>query len=551
MSLMELRPTRRPRRRLWLPLLGIFLCAGLALGLAVISVFLSESEPEKSGKRTITYGLTLLPSGLDPHIHSSLELGIPFHNVYDTLVYRHPQTFDFVAGLAETWEISPDGLIYTFHLRQGVKFHDNTDFDANAVAVTLDRIYDPATGSQRALSLLGPYIGYVIVDPYTIEIRLSEAYTPLLDGLSQPYLGIASPTALANTTNADYQFHQVGTGPFKLTEFIPGDRIVLERNEDYAWGPPYYAEYSDKSVERVIFRFYVSPETRRPALEAGDVNIVGELSPTDAELLRGEPDLKLVQQAIPGQPLQFYFNTQQYPTDDLSVRQALIYATNRESIVGTVFFTQFSPTAYGPLSAVTPFYDTHMQTLYTYNLEQARLFFGRGGISDSDEDGLLDEAGVPIKLRVVFMGYGSLPDVAQIMQSQWREIGLEAELTQVATLNDLLEVVESGEYNLISFVDFGADPALLNRYYLSNGDRNWTNYSDPELDGWLLEASRSLDPASRQILYNNVQNRIMDQALILPIRDYVNLNGLSADVDGLIYTAQGWWPLLTNLVINE
>src|SRR5690606_6823104 len=129
--------------------------------------------------------------------------------------------------------------------------------------------------------------------------------------------------------------------------------IVLERNEDYAWGPPYYAEYSDKSVERVIFRFYVSPETRRPALEAGDVNIVGELSPTDAELLRGEPDLKLVQQAIPGQPLQFYFNTQQYPTDDLSVRQALIYATNRESIVGTVFFTQFSPTAYGPLSAVT------------------------------------------------------------------------------------------------------------------------------------------------------------------------------------------------------
>lgn len=551
MSLMELRPQRRSRRGLWFLPLGIFLCSVAAVGVALISTVLSDEKQDDSTKRTITYGLTFLPSGFDPHINSSAELGIPFYSVYDTLVYRHPQTFDFIPGLAETWDISPDGLVYTFHLRTDVTFHDGTPFNADAVAVTLDRVFAAETGSLKALALLGPYVGYVIVDEYTIQIQLTEPYAPLLDGLSQPYLGIASPTALANTTNADYQYHQVGTGPFRLVEFVPGDRIVLERNSDYAWGPPYYSAYGDDSIERVIFRIYEAPETRRPALEAGDVQIMGELPPTDAELLRGNQNFKLVQVAIPGQPLQFYFNTQEFPTDDLLVRQAILYATNRESIVGTIFFDQFSPTAYGPLTAVTPFYDPEMRSLYTYSPEQARTFFGRGGVTDDDEDGTLDKLGAPLSIKVVFMGTGSLPDVAQLMQSQWREIGLESELIQVGSFNDLMGYVESGDYNLLAFVDYGADPALLNRYFLSNGDRNWTGYGDPELDGWLLEASRTLDREVRRTLYSNVQHQIMNQALILPIRDYVNLNGSASNIDGLIFTAQGWWPLLTNLVFGQ
>ena len=114
--------------------------------------------------------MTLQPSTFDPQIGASSELGIPLRSVYDTLVYRDPQSLEFVPGLATSWTISPDGLIYTFALRQGVNFHDGTPFNAQAVAANLDRITNPMTASQKALFLLGPYTGYEIVDDYTIRL---------------------------------------------------------------------------------------------------------------------------------------------------------------------------------------------------------------------------------------------------------------------------------------------------------------------------------------------------------------------------------------------
>ncbi|PJF43860.1 MAG: hypothetical protein CUN55_06970, partial [Phototrophicales bacterium] len=148
---------RRPRLGLLITFLGIVTCAVAAVGIAVISTLLSETSPQDNNLRTITYGLTLLPSGFDPHIHSSSELGIPLYSVYDTLIYRHPQTNTFVAGLAKEWEISSDGLVYTFYLRDDVVFHDGTPFNADAVGVTLDRVTAPSTNSRKALALLGPY----------------------------------------------------------------------------------------------------------------------------------------------------------------------------------------------------------------------------------------------------------------------------------------------------------------------------------------------------------------------------------------------------------
>ena len=195
---------------------------------------------ESSAGRRLVYGLTLQPSGFDPHIHRSSELGIPLRQVYDTLVYRNPTTREIVPGLAREWTISADGLRYTFNLREGVTFHDGTPFNAQAVAANLDRITDPATASQRAVFMLGPYTGYELLDNYTITLILSAPYSPLLDSLAQVYLGIASPTALSEYSINRYQFHQVGTGPFLFVELVPGERVVLRRNPDYAWGPSFY-----------------------------------------------------------------------------------------------------------------------------------------------------------------------------------------------------------------------------------------------------------------------------------------------------------------------
>jgi peptide/nickel transport system substrate-binding protein len=141
--------------------------------------------------------------------------------------------------------------------------------------------------------------------------------------------------------------------------------------------------------------------------------------------------------------------------------------------------------------------------------------------------------------------------VAQLIQSQWRDLGIELDLIQVPDYPTLLEYVEKDEYHLIAFTDFGVDASILNRFYLSDGSGNWSHLNDPEVDNWLLEGMRQSDPATRAPLYGSVQQRVMEQAAVLPIRDYVNLNGTSARLDGVIFSAQGWWPLLRNLQLTS
>lgn len=529
-------------------------CSSVIFGLCMGSIVLSNllTRPATAAQPAasrIVYGLTLLPSGFDPHINASAELGIPLRSVYDTLVYRDPATQDFVAGLAERWEISPDGLVYTFYLRRGVRFHDGEPFNALAVAANLNRITAPETRSQKAAFLLGSFERYIVLDEYTIQLVLKSPFAPLLDSLSQVYLGIASPKALREYGNDLYQLHQVGTGPYQMVEFIPGDYILLRRNPIYRWGPPFYRIDNPAPVEEIEFRFFTDPATRAPALESGAVDIIGELPPLDALAVARRDDIALVPQPIPGMPLQFFFNTSKAPTDRLEVRRAVITATNRVAIIDSVF-QQLSPVAYGPLTAVTPFYEPQIKQYYPHNREVARQTLTELGYRDNDGDGVLDLNGAPLNLILIVPTWGYAPQVAQRLQSQWRDQGIQAELRQVPNLAGLLAAVQSGDYHLVAFNDFGADPSLLNNFYLSEARNNFMRVSNADLDQWLRQAVQSDDPAQRQNLYTGIQGLIMDQALVLPIRDYVNLNAHNKRVSGLAFDAYGWFPLLANLTFE-
>jgi peptide/nickel transport system substrate-binding protein len=542
---------RRQRVPVRIGVLGTLLIL-FCLMVGVVAVLLLRADADDGGDNgnRIVYGLTLEPSGFDPHRHISSELGIPLFSVYDTLVYRHPQTMEFVPGLAERWEMAPDGLSWTFYLKQGVTFHDGTPFDAQAVGANLDRVMNPGVGSAKARGLLGPFAGYEIVDPFTIRLNLSEPYAPLLDGLSQVYLGIASPTALASYSNNTYQWHQVGTGPYRVEEIVPGDRIILARNEDYAWGPVFYAPVTGQSLDTIEFRFFTDPPTRSLALESGAIQMIGELLPTDTELLVGNPALQIFRVPIAGTPQQFFINTRRSPGDEQSFRQALLYATNRTAIVDAVFQGQ-SALAYGPLTAVTPFYDPGVAEKYPFDPDFARGLLQGIGYQDTDSDGVLDRDGAPLELTMVFAPWNQMSDVAQLIQSQWRDIGIDVELIQVPDYPSLAEYAEEGDYDLIGLYDFAVEASILNQFYQSDGARNWSGVSDPELDEWLEEAIRVPNQADRAQLYAAIQDRIMEQALVLPIRDYVNLNGASARLDGVIFSAHGWWPLLRNFQLTS
>ena len=520
--------------------------------LTLVFCLLAACQPASptANPHKIVYGLTLSVSGIDPHVNSNSELGIVLRQVYDTLLYRDPVTKEIVAGLAQDWSISDDGLTYTFNLREGVTFHDGTLLDAEAVAANIQRITDPATASQKARQLLGPIASYEIIDAYTINLILSEPYTPLLDALSQVYLAIGSPKAFEEHGLLRYQFHQVGTGPFIFSEYLPDEKIILKRNPAYTWGPSFYGALPENAVDEIEFRFFRDPATRAAALRNGEAQVMGEILPTDARALTNDPAFKVIPVPIPGQPLQFYMNLKKAPTDNLAVRQAILYGSNRAGI-GDAVYQGFSPVAWGPLSAITPFYNPNVNNLYAYNEEQARAVLALGGYSDSDNDGFMDKDGEALEIIIIQPPWGLLPQVAQLLQDQWRSIGIRAVIEPVPNFPTLLEKVKSGEYNLIAFDTSGLDPSILNTRYLGASLDNWTGYSGSDLDRLLVEATRTQDEAQRRETYAQIQAIIMQEALILPIRDYVNLNAHTARLTGLQYDPYGWFPLLYGVAIAD
>ncbi len=494
----------------------------------------------------LVYGLTLSPSGIDPHVNASSELGIPLTSVYDTLVYQDSQGNEFVPGLAERWEISNDGLVYTFYLRQDVTFHDGTPFDAEAVRFNLERIASAELASQKARFMLGPYERTQVVDSYTVRIVLSEPFAPLLDTLSQVYLGMASPTAV-ELWGDEYQLHQVGTGPFRFVEYVPEDHILLQRNPDYAWGPSLY-QHETAQVDEIEFRFFVDPATRSPALETGTVDVMGEIPPQDAIRLQDNPDLHVESVAIPGLPLLLFVNTARPPLDELAVRQALLYGADRAVLVRTIFYDT-SPLAYGPLSAATAGYDPAVRDSYPYDPDQATALLEEAGWRDSDDDGVRDRDGEPLLLDLYLMSWGYMPEVGQFLAAQWAELGIAVN-SQTVSYPEALTIGSEGGHHLMPFTLSGGDPDILRRFFDSQSSFNWSHVNDPQLDQWLEEAVQTTDMAQRAALYSQVQRQVMSQALVIPIRDYVNLNGVSNRVEGLRFDAQGWFPWLIDVAVR-
>jgi peptide/nickel transport system substrate-binding protein len=514
---------------------------------------IAEESPAKvpaleGGK--LIYGLTLSPSGLDPHINASSELGIPLTSVYDTLVWQDLNG-EFVPGLAKSWEISDGGLTYTFHLRDDIVFQDGTPFNAQAVKFNLDRITDPATKSQKAIFMLGPYESTEVVDDYTVQVHFKEPYAPFLDSASQVYLGMASPTAVEKW-GADYQLHQVGTGPFIMKEYIPKDHLTLVRNPDYNWAPTIFSHQGPAYLEEIEFRFFVEPATRALALEGSEADVMGEIPPHDAERLADNPAFTLLPVAIPGQSLQFFLNTEKAPTDELQVRQALNYATDKEAIVKAVF-KEYSPVAHGPLNAFTIGYDESVVGMYEVDPAKAETLLEEAGWMDNDGDGIREKNGQPLKLEAYLMGWGYVPEVAQLLQAQLKAVGIEME-SQVVAYPAALEAAREGKHNLIPFGLSSSDPDILRTFFhSSNADSgfNWSKVRDPRLDELLENGAHTLDLDRRRELYAEAQQLIMAEALVLPIRDYVNLNAASAKVKGLRYDLRGWFPWLYDVYLEQ
>jgi len=324
------------------------------------------------------------------------------------------------------------------------------------------------------------------------------------------------------------------------------------KNPDYNWAPEFMNHQGPAYLDKITFRFYPDAATRSPALESGEAQIMGEIPPIEANRLMGDGRYMIYPTDVPGQSFQWFLNSENPPLDDVRVRQALIYGLDRTAIVNGIF-RAFSPVGNGPLGHITPYYTQDVEGMYSYDLDKAKALMAEAGWADTDGDGILDKDGEPLVLNTILMGWGGIPEVATAMEGLYRQLGVQLEMNSLS-YPAALEAAGNSEHHLMPMSLSSSDPDILSNYFHSaniDGGFSWSRYADEELDGWLELGAQTTNHDERVQLYRDAQVRIMEQALILPIRDYVNLNGTSSSVKGLRYALQGWFPWLYDVYVAE
>ena len=505
--------------------------------------------PEAKGGELILSS-TKAGSRLDPHLDVDWEVLYVLSPIYDTLVYEASDG-TFVPGLAKEWTVSEDGLTYSFTLRDDVKFTDGTPFNAEAVKFNFGRIAEVAPKSEKAGSLMASVASVEATDEFTIAVKLSQPDGFFLWALSLPYLSMVSPTA-AQQWGEEYHLHQVGTGPFMFSEYLPEDHYTLVPNPDYNWAPSIFSHQGPAYLSKITWRFLPEPATRAPALEAGDVDVAIDLLPTDANRIGNSPDLSLVINLLTGQPQMWFLNTKLAPTDDILVRQAILYGIDIQAGVNAVM-RGLNPVAHGPLSAVTAEYAKELDAMYPYDQEKAKALLDQAGWVDSDGDGIRDKGGVPLTILMSVQGWGQSQPFSELAQGQLKAIGIDLQL-EMMSFPTQMQAGADGIKNMLIMGGSGysAVDSLSGYFHSKNAETGfaWSKYADPNLDALLDQGAAALDPAERLELYRQAQVLIMDQALIRPIYDYALLVGVNNKVKGLTWRSVGLVPTLYDTYIE-
>lgn len=507
----------------------------MAVALAAAGAAAAPSAPTPGG--TLTVGIRQEPSTTDPHASANAVSQRVLASLYDDLVSMTPDGA-YHPWLATRWTISPDGKTYTLYLREGVKFHDGTPFNAAAVKASLDRIVDPATRSTSAISAIGPYASSEVVDISTIRVHLKEPYGPFINALSQPWLGIISPTAL-KSWGRDYAQHPVGTGPFKFVEMVPQDHITMVRNPAYAWPPASGTTHSGPAyLDRLVIRTVPEDSTRLATLQNGETNLIEPVPEQDVAQVQNDPNLYVLKRLYMGAGRVVLLNTQRPPTNDVRVRRAIEYGVDTATLVKTLFHGQ-QVVGRGPVSPIMAGYDKSLESMYTYDPAKARQILEEAGWRPGP-GGVRAKDGQPLQISLfIIPNVGSEP-TAEYIQSQLRQVGIDVQIRALARAA-WYEGINRGNHNMTLAFFIWPDPDILRTLYFStNIPFNWFHYNNPDVDRMLVEASRLTDMRARVGLYRKVMRKVMEDALPLTLFYENNILGARRSLQGVKFDAVGY-----------
>ncbi len=477
-----------------------------ASGLAVAAGLVFGGVAARA-EQTLVISIAADPTGFDPEAVANNTSGFIMATVFDSLVRYKPGTTEVEPGLAKSWDISPDGLTYTFHLRTGIKFHDGTPFNAGEYIKTLDRqlkkddpnsIYKTGPVEGYEDFTFGSVDSYSALDDNTVQFKLKAPSAAFLNSLAMVWNGVVSYDAAAKL-GKDFRNKPVGTGPFIFREWKSRDQIVLDANPDYWKGKP--------KLDHIVFKEYPDAQAALLALQRGETQIMGDVATQVIPALRADKNIVVVTQ--PGLTVNgMAMPNDTPPFDDKRVRQALNYAVDKEAI-NKALYGGLAVTMTSPLPEAQWGFDKSLKG-YPYDPAKAKQ--------------LLAAAGVKPGLKIELLSYntprGYNPagaDLAVALQGYFRKVGIEAEVRKL-DMGAFLASVRSGNYHGLFLTGWSGDNGdpdnfvgeLWGSYGMPVNDTS--HYKDPAVDKLMQQAAAEVDHAKRIQMYAKIQAMILDGA---------------------------------------
>lgn len=470
----------------------------LAVSVLFCTTASSAAEPKYGGDLVVA--ATQDPTSLDPITARGNASFQVIKQIYDGLTRYKTGTFEVEPALAESWEISPDGLIYTFHLKKNVTFHDGTPFNAEALFFNIDRIlnkenpHHPKGRMGQVPIIYGQVKDYEVIDEYTFRFIMKTSYAPFIACLAMMPAGIVSPAAIRKY-GEDLFNNPVGTGAFVFETWTKGDHISLAANENHWEGRPY--------LDSVTYRVIPENSVRLLKLEKGEAHLLLTIGPNDVPRIK-EQNLTLYETA--GMMIcSIGINHRKKPLDDVRVRKALSYAIDREEICKYIL-KGFAVPTFSPVPKSNWGYSDDLKG-YPYDPEKAVALLKEAGYPDGF-DITITAANVPNPMNPAGV------QTWLAIQSYWKKIGVNVRMN-LLELGAYYNVLLSGqnEWDIEGegwTADNGDPDAFLHQRFSSKSWLNFFNYKNDELDRLLDQARQIMDQRERIEIYGRTQSMIVD-----------------------------------------
>tara|TARA_R110002020_G_scaffold327121_2_gene542783 strand:- start:21293 stop:22771 length:1479 start_codon:yes stop_codon:yes gene_type:complete len=453
-----------------------------------------------AAKDDITVGLQLEPPHLDPTSAAAGAIdSVLYANVFEGLT-RFDSTGAVIPGLAKSWEISEDGLTYTFALNEGVTFHDGTTMDAEDVKFSLDRIgAEDSANAQKALYAAISEVN--VIDPMTVEIKLSEPNGNMLFNLAWGDAVIVAPESIEGIKQTP-----VGTGAFKFDSWTQGDQITLTRNDSY-WGTP-------AALTGATFKFISDPTAAFSAMMAEDIDAFFAFpAPENLPQFEADPRFQVLTGSTEGETI-LAMNNKQAPFDNAKVREAVSHAIDRQAIIDGAMFGYGTPigTHFAPHNP--DYVDLTAQS--AFDPEKAKALLAEAGFADGFETTLF----LPPPSYARRGG--------EIIAAQLAAVGIKAQITNVEWAQ-WLESVFNGKNFGLTIVSH-TEPMDIGIY--ANPDY-YFQYDNPALQELMTTLNKTTDPAARTEMLAQAQKIIADDYVNAYLFQLAALSVAKAGVQGL------------------